>query len=114
MTGIFNVPAPTPVGVVMLALGGWTSALSTVATTLVLANASPADRATTMTTLNGSAWSVGIAIGASLGGVVLALGGWAALGLLGLSFFLVAVSLGWLAGVRRRPTQALEPSSEVR
>ena len=107
MTGIFIVPAPTPVGVLMLALGGWMGALSTIATTLVLANESPAGHATTMT-LNGSAWSVGIALGASLGGVVLALGGWTALGVLGLAFFLASAVLGWLSGTRPRPTSVLE------
>ena len=108
MTGVFIVPAPTLVGVVMLAVGGWMGALSTVATTLVLANESPAGRSTTMT-LNGSAWSVGIALGASLGGIVLALGGWAALGVLGLAFFLAGAGLGWLSGAQPRPSTVLEP-----
>ena len=67
MTGPFILPVATPVGVLMMAVGAWTSALSTIATTLVLANESPAGRSTTMT-LNGSAWSVGIAIGARLAG----------------------------------------------
>ena len=106
MTGIFIVPAPTPVAVLMMALGAWTGALSTIATTLVLANESPAGHAATMT-LNGSAWSVGIAIGASLGGIVLALGGWPALGALGLGFFLVAAGLGWLSGTQPRPSRVL-------
>lgn len=113
MTGIFILPAPTSVGVVMLALGGWMGALSTVATTLVLANESPAGHATTMT-LNGSAWSFGIAIGASLGGVVLALGGWPALGALGLGFFLVAAGLGWLSGTISRPVAHLEAQPRPR
>ena len=113
MTGIFILPAPTPVGVLMMALGAWTSALSTIATTLVLANESPAGHATTMT-LNGSAWSVGIALGASLGGVVLALGGWVALGLLGLAFFLAGAFLGWLAGAQPRTVSALETRPQPR
>jgi len=96
MAGIFIVPLPTLASVLMLSLGGWMSAVSTIATTVTLANESPAGRATTMT-LNGSAWSVGIAIGASLGGIVLALGGWPALGGLSLAFFLAAAALGWLA-----------------
>ena len=113
MTGIFIVPVPTPVGVLMMALGAWTSALSTIATTLVLANESPAGRSTTMT-LNGSAWSVGIALGASLGGIVLALGGWVALGALGLAFFLVGAFLGWLSGTQSDASRALEPRPQAR
>ena len=113
MTGIFIVPAPTPVGVLMMALGAWTGALSTIATTLVLANESPAGRATTMT-LNGSAWSVGIALGESLGGVVLALRGWVALGALGLAFFLAGAFLGWLSEAQLRPASVPKPRPHPR
>jgi MFS transporter, DHA1 family, inner membrane transport protein len=109
MTGVFLLPLPAPVGVLMLAVGGWLGALSTIATTLLLSSESPAGRATTMT-LNGSAWSVGIAVGASLGGLVLALGGWVALGATGLFFFLAGAVFGWLSGTVARPAQARTPA----
>jgi predicted MFS family arabinose efflux permease len=63
----------------------------------LLAAETPAARATTQT-LNGSALSLGLALGAALGGLALSLGGYPAIGLCALGFTLAAA---WLVAWSR-------------
>lgn len=76
----FILPLPTLAAVAFFAVGYVLGGMGTIATTLALTTETPTARATTLT-LNGAAWSVGIALGAASGGLALALGGYTALGL---------------------------------
>jgi MFS transporter, DHA1 family, inner membrane transport protein len=62
---------------------------------MLLLNESPAGRATTMT-LNQSAFSLGIALGSAVGGLLLGVGGYAAIAYSVPAFFLVATASIWL------------------
>ena len=78
-----------------------------VATILLLTAESPAGRATTLT-LNGSANSLGIALGGALGGLLLALGDYPTLGLGALALGGAGAALAWWS--RARPLPAPPPA----
>ncbi len=79
------------------------AAICSVSVVALLADESPAGAGTTMV-LNGSALNLGTAGGAVLGGTLIALGGYTALGI-GLPLFaLVAAALAWWPG--SRPAEA--------
>jgi DHA1 family inner membrane transport protein len=73
---------------------------------MVLTAESPAGRATTMT-LNNSAISLATALGGVVGGITIAQGGYAALGLVGPIFPLVGASIIWLTRPKLLPGLAL-------
>jgi predicted MFS family arabinose efflux permease len=88
----FVLPISVSGAVACFALGYVAGGMGTIATTLALTD-TPTARATVLT-LNGAAWSVGIALGAASGGLLLTLGGY---GLLGLgAFTTMAVASGLL------------------
>lgn len=64
------------------------------AAALLLLNESPAGRGTTMT-LNQSFFSLGIALGSAIGGLLLSVGGYAAIAYSVPAFFLAASALLW-------------------
>jgi predicted MFS family arabinose efflux permease len=71
---------------------------------LLLLAESPAGRATTMT-INQSAFSLGIALGSAIGGLLLGVGGYAAIALSVPAFFVIAsASIWWL-----RPVATVRP-----
>jgi len=82
----FILPISTFGAVACFALGYVAGGMGTIATTLALTD-TPTARATVLT-LNGAAWSVGIALGAASGGLFLTLGGY---GLLGVGAFTTLV-----------------------
>jgi predicted MFS family arabinose efflux permease len=84
--------------VALLALAGFAGALAFVGVATVLVEETPGGAATTMV-LNGSIFNLGTAVGAALGGLLLAYGGFGALGV-GLSAFAVAAGLLALVPVR--------------
>ncbi|MCC7367742.1 MAG: MFS transporter [Chloroflexi bacterium] len=91
----FVFPIPTLAAGICLMLASYGSGMGTIASTLALADA-PTSRATVMT-LNGAAWSVGIALGAASGGLALTVGGWwllgvSAFGTLGIAAALLLIS----------------------
>ncbi|MCC6176496.1 MAG: MFS transporter [Chloroflexi bacterium] len=108
----FVIPIPTAAAVACLAVAYVLGSFQTIATSLVLANESPAGRATTLT-FNGAAWSVGIALGASLGGLALSLGGFKAVGVSAYTAFLVASLLTYISGHPRLQPAAPPVSSDA-
>jgi len=98
---LLPLPAPAVAGLLTFALG--LHAVSHVATAAILTGETPAGRATTMA-LNGSAAMLGQALGAGLGGLLLALGGYAALGLGAIAWFAGAAAIVWWTRPRQVPT----------
>ena len=94
----FILPIPTLGAVACFAFGYVAGGMGTIATTLALAD-TPTARATVLT-LNGAAWSVGIALGAATGGLMLTLGGY---GLLGAGAFLTLAAASGLLLLSDQP-----------
>ena len=94
----FVLPIPTLGAVICFAIGYVAGGMGTIATTLALSDA-PTARATVLT-LNGAAWSVGIALGAATGGLALTLGGY---GLLGVCAFTMLAAASGLLLLSDRP-----------
>lgn len=92
---------PLPVGpfIALMAVNAGMMGVATVAITLLLTAESPAGRATTLT-LNGSANSLGIALGGAIGGLLLALGDYAAIGVGALVLSGAAAVLAWWSRAR--------------
>jgi predicted MFS family arabinose efflux permease len=97
-------PLPAPAAVGLLMLGGALAAVSTVATATLLTGETPAGRAATMA-LNAAAVGLGSALGAGLGGLLLATGGYPALGLGPVALYAAAGLLVWWS----RPGRAAAP-----
>lgn len=97
----FVLPIPTIAAVACFALASFGSGMGAIATALALTDA-PTSRATVLT-LNGAAWSVGIALGAATGGLSLTLGGFGLLG--ACAFATLAIAAGLLL-LSERPTTA--------
>ena len=94
----FILPIPKLGAVACFAFGYVAGGMGTIATTLALSD-SPTARATVLT-LNGAAWSVGIALGAATGGLMLTLGGYE---LLGIGAFLSLAAASGLLLLSDRP-----------
>lgn len=88
----FVLPIPTLAAVACFTLGYVLGGMGTMASTLALTTDVPTARATALT-LNGAAWSIGIALGAASGGLALTLGGYIALGLCAVSTLALAAGL---------------------
>jgi predicted MFS family arabinose efflux permease len=99
------LPLPAHAAVVLMAAGWLMHGLVMVSTVVLLVGQSPAGRATTLT-LYGAAMNLGVALGAALGGLVLARAGYIALGLCTLALPLVSATLVWCC--RPRPGQVPE------
>ena len=84
-----------------------------VATSMLLTNESPAGRATTMT-LNASALSLGTAVGSSLGGLLLTLGGYPALGMGAVVLSSASGAVIWWSRQRVRAVPVSTPPPAVR
>ena len=97
------LPLPALAAVALMAAGWLMHGLIMVSTVVLLVGQSPAGRATTLT-LYGAAMNLGVALGASLGGLALARAGYGALGLCTLALPLVAAVLVWCG--RPRPGKA--------
>lgn len=97
------LPLPAAAAVALMAAGWLMHGLIMVSTVVLLVGQSPAGRATTLT-LYGAAMSLGIALGAALGGLALARAGYVALGLATLALPLAAAVLVWCC--RPGPGQA--------
>jgi predicted MFS family arabinose efflux permease len=88
----FVLPISTVATVVCFTLSYTVGGMGTIASTLQLTRDVPSARATALT-LNGAAWSIGIALGAASGGLALALGGYGLLGVMAFSTFAAASGL---------------------
>ena len=97
------LPLDAMATVALLPVTAFIAAIGSVGLTSLLADETPAGVATTMA-LNGAVFNVGAAGGAGMGGLLLALGGYDALGL-GLPVFALAAALVvWRPGRRRHRT----------
>jgi DHA1 family inner membrane transport protein len=94
----FGLPLSWQASVGIVLLIAPTFSMGDVATTLVLTAASPAGRATTLT-LRSAAVCVGSALGGALGGAALAVGGYAALGVVSLVILVLSTAVVWWSGV---------------
>lgn len=92
--GTLLLPLSAPQAVLLSALGAAFDGVYLVTLVTLLTNESPAGRATTML-LNGSAFSFGSAIGSSVGGLLLAVGGYGALGVSIPAFCCAGAALAW-------------------
>lgn len=92
--GALAFPLPALTALALVALGFLVGGAGVVLITLILTAESPAGRATTLT-LNGSLFSLGIALGSALGGLLLAVSGYAAIGLAALLLCLGSAGLTW-------------------
>jgi predicted MFS family arabinose efflux permease len=97
--GSLFLPLPTPVMAAALTMALFLVAVSTVATATLLAGETPGSRATTMA-LNGSASSLGTAIGASVGGFCLATAGFSLVALAAGLWYATAAVIVWSSGAR--------------
>jgi MFS transporter, DHA1 family, inner membrane transport protein len=88
---IYTAPLSDVVTVALLAAAGFVGAMAFVGVATVLVEETPLGAATTMV-LNGSIFNLGTAVGAALGGLLLAHGGFGALGV-GLPAFAVVAGL---------------------
>jgi predicted MFS family arabinose efflux permease len=102
----FGLPLSWPVCLAIVVLASPTFSMENVATTLVLAASAPANVATALT-LRSAGVCIGTALGGALGGGVLAVGGYAAVGALALVILLVSTLLAWWSGAgASEPIQA--------
>lgn len=99
-----------PVVVALNGLGAAMMGIANVTVTLLLGRESPAGRATTMTA-NQAAFSVGSAVGSALGGLLLALSGYAAIAASAPVLCLIAALLVVLWRPRPGPVPAPAPAS---
>lgn len=100
-------PIPTA-GILLLA--GVTGGFGWVALVTLVSTSSPAGQGTTMS-LNAAMFQVGAALGGLFGGLLLALGGYATLGLGLMGFAFLAVSLVWRPAPITLPRRAAGPST---
>jgi predicted MFS family arabinose efflux permease len=109
---VFLLPVGPIVVVLMLPLATTLTGITLVARQTLLVTESPAGRATTMT-LSASATSLGSALGSSIGGLLLALADYSALGFCALGAGLVTTLLIWLSRPRKVVATGLsrEPAS---
>jgi predicted MFS family arabinose efflux permease len=84
-------PSPVAVVVLLMTIGFVGNGVGIVSHNTLLVDGSPAGRATT-TSLNQTCMSLGGAIGSSVGGLLLATGGFAGIGLLTLGCNLIAAA----------------------
>ena len=103
------LPLPAWSVITLQALNAGLMSVTIVATTLLLTAESPAGRGTTLT-LNGSANSLGIALGGALGGLLLVLGDYPALGLGALVLGSTSAALAWWSRSRSIPVLATPPA----
>ena len=101
------LPLPWSWGVGLVLLAAPSIGMGDLATTLVLTAVSPAGRATTLT-LRSAAVCIGTAMGGIVGGMLLVLGDYAALGVCSLIMLMLATMLVWLA--RPQPTPSVSPA----
>ena len=94
------LPAPGPVIAGLLALCAVLMAVCNVAAPILLAEETPGGQATTMA-LNTATMGVGNAAGASLGGLLLAVGGYSTLGLAVAAWYSISAILIWWSGPRQ-------------
>jgi predicted MFS family arabinose efflux permease len=114
LAAVLILPVGAAAAAVLAAAATAGIAFTAVVGTTLLTAESPAGRATTLT-VNQTAFSLGTAAGSSLGGALLAAGGYAALGL-GLPLCgLASALLLWLTRPGRRPAgaPALAPAAQV-
>ena len=90
----FGLPVSWLVSLGFVLLASPAFSMENLATTLVLNASSPAGRATTLT-LRSAAVCIGTAVGGALGGGVLAVGGYEALGVLSFVVLLVSTAVAW-------------------
>jgi predicted MFS family arabinose efflux permease len=98
LASVMLVPVPVGAAAVLIALAYVANGSVTVGANTLLVSESPGGRATTMS-LNQTCMSVGGAVGGSLGGLLLATGGFAAMGV----FFLICGAVSALAAWLTRP-----------
>lgn len=89
------LPLPALITVVLLTLGLLANGASNVATVVLLTGVAPTGRATALT-VNGSAMSLGAALGGAVGGLLIAVGGYEPLGAGTLVLALASSGLVWL------------------
>jgi predicted MFS family arabinose efflux permease len=103
------LPLPALLTVALLTLAMLANGASNVATVALLSGVAPTGRATALT-LNGSAMSLGTALGGSVGGLLLAVGGYPTLGAGSLVLALAAAGVVWWSrsreASRRTPVAA--------
>jgi predicted MFS family arabinose efflux permease len=99
--GPMLIAAQAVVVIPAVIIGSFAAAVVGVGVTTLLAAESPAGAATTMV-LNGSILNFGAAVAAAFGGVLIAVGGYAALGVALPLFAFLAAVLAWWPGDRRR------------
>ena len=114
LSGVFMgaalfLPIPALATVVVATLGLIANGASNVATVVLLTHAAPTARATTLT-VNGSAMSLGSALGGALGGLLLATGGY---GLLGIGTLVLGISSAVVVAWASRAS-TVSPSAAAR
>ncbi len=104
LTALFVLPLGVPTTLILLTPAALTGAVAFVGVATLLAAETTAGAGTTMV-LNGSIFNLGSALGAALGGLLLAIGGFTALGL-GLPLFALAASLvAWMSHQTPTPSR---------
>ena len=93
--GALALPVSVYVALGLLTVAALTSTMSMSSSNVMLASDVPGGKGTALT-LHAAALSLGTALGAAAGGLVLALADYAAIGLMGLLFFWLSAILVWL------------------
>jgi DHA1 family inner membrane transport protein len=113
MAAGLTLPVPGAVAVGLMTLAGVMAGVRQVASSTLLTEETPAGRATTMV-LNRSAISLGTALGSAMGGLLLAVSGFGALGLSALLCCCASAGLVWWSRSRllSQPVVASAPAGE--
>jgi predicted MFS family arabinose efflux permease len=110
IAGVLMLPIPALVGVGLLAVQGLATGIANVFVVLLLLRESPAGRATTIT-LNTVGLSLGTALGSMLGGLVLAVTGFGAIGITALALSVLSGALVWTFPASPQRTATGVPSA---
>ncbi|MEZ4569777.1 MAG: hypothetical protein R2849_05500 [Thermomicrobiales bacterium] len=115
-----SLPAGAIPSICLVAIAGITGGVGWVGLVTLISTSSPAGQGTTMS-LNAAMFQIGSALGGLFGGLLLAVGGYATLGLGLMAFAFLAASLVWrlppmaiLARYRRRQRPSIDVSPLLR
>jgi predicted MFS family arabinose efflux permease len=92
--GALSMPVPPLVALTLLALAALASTMGMASTTVLLASDAPGGRGTSMT-LHASALSLGTAVGAAVGGLILTVASYQALGIVSMVLYVASASIVW-------------------
>jgi predicted MFS family arabinose efflux permease len=108
--GALSLPVPPLVALTLLALAALASTMGMASTTVMLASDAPGGRGTSMT-LHASALSLGTAVGAAVGGLILTVASYQTVGIVSMALFVASASVVWRWYTHSHPDAAQESAA---